>query len=115
MSGGRDDHCYAFPDRPGVEASDVMITGIILGCHRLTFVSFSSGSVYSYMSTYFSLGFDFSYDSTSVSVDISTPIGEPLVVVLVYQSCFVTLAGYKTWVDLIILDMVDFDIILGID
>ena len=33
----------------------------------------------------------------------------------VYRSCLVSLAGYDTWVDLIILEMVDFDVILGMD
>lgn len=33
----------------------------------------------------------------------------------VYRSCLVTLGGYKTWVYLIISDMVDFDVILGMD
>ena len=32
-----------------------------------------------------------------------------------YRSCLVSLAGYNTWVDLIILGMVDFDVILGMD
>ena len=33
----------------------------------------------------------------------------------VYRFCLVSLAGYDTWVDLIILGMVDFDVILGMD
>ena len=32
-----------------------------------------------------------------------------------YRSCLVSLAGYDTWVDLIILGMVEFDVILGMD
>ena len=32
-----------------------------------------------------------------------------------YRSCLVFLAGYETWVDLIILGMVNFDVILGMD
>ena len=42
-------------------------------------------------------------------------MGKPLVVDRVYRSCLVSLAGYDTWVDLIILGMVDFDVILGMD
>jgi len=33
----------------------------------------------------------------------------------VYRSCLVFLAGYETLVDLIILGMVNFDVILGMD
>ena len=32
-----------------------------------------------------------------------------------YRSCLVSLAWYDTWVDLIILGMVDFDVIFGMD
>ena len=32
-----------------------------------------------------------------------------------YRSCLVSLAWYDTWVDLIILGMLDFDVILGMD
>lgn len=33
----------------------------------------------------------------------------------VYRSCVVMFVGHDTWVDLIILDMVNFDIIFGVD
>ena len=42
-------------------------------------------------------------------------MGKPLVVDRVYRSCLVSLVGYDTWVDLIILWMVEFDVILGMD
>lgn len=34
---------------------------------------------------------------------------------LVQQSYLISLMGYDTWVDMIILNMVDFDVIFGID
>ena len=37
-----------------------------------------------------------------------------MIVEKVYRSCLVTFVGSKTYVDFIILDMVDFDVILGI-
>ena len=54
-------------------------------------------------------------DSMIVPIRGSTPVGKPLVVDRVYRSCLVSLAGYDTWVDLIIQGMVDFDVILGMD
>lgn len=41
-------------------------------------------------------------------------IGEPLMVDQMYQSCLVSLARYDMWLDIIILEMVDFNVILGI-
>ena len=44
---------------------------------------------------------------------MSAPVGDSVIVDRVYRPCLVTFMGYDTWVDLMILDMVDFDIILG--
>ena len=76
---------------------------------------FDPGSTFSYVSTYFAAKFDMICDSMTVPIRVSTPVGKPLVLDRVYRSCLVSLAGYDTWVDLIILGMVDFDIILGMD
>ncbi|XP_015165067.1 uncharacterized protein [Solanum tuberosum] len=113
--GGRGGHCYAFPGRPEAETSDAVITGIIPVCHRSASVLFDPGSTFSYVSTYFAAEFDMICDSMTVPIRVSTPVGEPLVVDRVYRSCLVSLAGYDTWVDLIILGMVDFDVILGMN
>uniref|UniRef100_A0A0V0GST8 Putative ovule protein n=1 Tax=Solanum chacoense TaxID=4108 RepID=A0A0V0GST8_SOLCH len=48
-------------------------------------------------------------------VHVSTPVGESLVVDQILRSCLVTIQGCDTRVDLILLDMVDFDVILGMD
>ena len=46
-------------------------------------------------------------------IHVSTPVGESVIVEKVYRSCLVTFVGSNTHVDLIILEMVDFDIIMG--
>ncbi|XP_055824467.1 uncharacterized protein LOC129892996 [Solanum dulcamara] len=115
VGGGRGAQCYAFQGRPEAEASDAVITGIVPVCHRPASVLFDPGSTFSYVSAYFASNFDLTCDRMSVPVHVSTPVGEPLVVDRVYRSCLVSLAGYDTWVDMIILGMVDFDVILGMD
>lgn len=50
-----------------------------------------------------------------MTIHVSIPIGHSLVVNLVYRSCVVTFIGHATWLDLIILDMADLDVILGLD
>ena len=45
-------------------------------------------------------------------ISVSTPVGESVVVEKVYRSSLVTFVGSNTYVDLIILEMVDFDVIL---
>ena len=46
-------------------------------------------------------------------IRVSTPVGESVIVEKVYRSCLVTFMGSNTHVDLVILEMVDFDVILG--
>ena len=46
-------------------------------------------------------------------IRLSTPVGEFVIVEKVYRSCLVTFVGSNTYVDLLILKLVDFDVILG--
>ena len=46
-------------------------------------------------------------------IRVSTPVGESVIVEKVYRSCLVTFVGSNTHVDFIILEMVDFDVNLG--
>lgn len=46
---------------------------------------------------------------------VSSLIGDSLVVDWVFRSSVVTIRDVETYVDLIMLDMVDFDVILGMD
>ena len=44
---------------------------------------------------------------------VCPPVGESVIVEKVYRSCLVTFVGSNTYVDLVILEMADFDVILG--
>ncbi|XP_070050278.1 uncharacterized protein [Nicotiana tomentosiformis] len=52
---------------------------------------------------------------TVSSVPVSTPVGDTIIVDRVYRSCEVTIRSLETRVDLLLLSMVDFDVILGMD
>ena len=45
-------------------------------------------------------------------IRVSTLVGESMIVEKVYRSSLVTFVGSNTYVDLVILEMVDFDVIL---
>ena len=67
------------------------------------------------MSTYFSPSLDILCESLDLSIHISTPVRDSVVLDRVYRLCIVTLIGYDTHVDLKVVDMIDFDVILGMD
>ncbi|XP_070019722.1 uncharacterized protein [Nicotiana sylvestris] len=54
-------------------------------------------------------------DSLSAPVYVSTLVGDCIVVDRVHRSCVVVIGGLETRLDLLLLDMVDYDVILGMD
>ncbi|XP_070052626.1 uncharacterized protein [Nicotiana tomentosiformis] len=82
---------------------------------RDSLVLFDPGSTYSYVSSYFTSYLVVPRDSLSVTVYVSTPVGDAIVVDRVYYSCMVTIGSLETRVDLLFLDMVDVDVIVGMD
>ncbi|XP_070041229.1 uncharacterized protein [Nicotiana tomentosiformis] len=54
-------------------------------------------------------------ESLSTPVYVSIPVGDSIIVDQIYRSCVVTFCGYETRVVLLLLDMTDFEIILGMD
>ncbi|XP_070032502.1 uncharacterized protein [Nicotiana tomentosiformis] len=108
-------HFYTFSGMTEAIASNAVITCIVPGCHRDASVLFYPGSTYSYVSSYFAQYLDISHDSLIALVYVSTPVGDSIIVDCVYQSCLVTIGGYEIRVYLLLLNMVDFDMILGMD
>ncbi|XP_070057339.1 uncharacterized protein [Nicotiana tomentosiformis] len=86
-SGGAQPRFYAFPARPEASSFDVVITGIVLVCHRDALVLFDLGSTYSYVSSYFASYLIIPRDSLSAHVYVSTPVRCSIIVDRVYRSC----------------------------
>ncbi|XP_070017111.1 uncharacterized protein [Nicotiana sylvestris] len=73
------------------------------------------GSTYSYVSSLFAHFQDIPHEPLGTPVHMSTFVGDYVVVDRIYRSCVVTLCGFKTRADLMLLDMTDFEVILGMD
>ncbi|XP_070056852.1 uncharacterized protein [Nicotiana tomentosiformis] len=87
-------------------------------CHPAAIQGFSngcSGSTYSYVTSLFAHYLGVSRESLGAPVFVSMPVGDSVVVDRVYRSCIVTFCGSETRVDLLLLDMTDFEVILGMD
>ncbi|XP_070050313.1 uncharacterized protein [Nicotiana tomentosiformis] len=106
---------YTFLGRTGEIASDAVITGMVLICHMDALVLFDLGSTYSYVSSYFALYLDISHDFLSSPLYVFTPVGDSIIVDRVYWLCLVDIGGFETIFDLLLLIMVYFDVILGMD
>ena len=59
------------------------------------------------------IGLNLHCEFLDMPIHVSTLVGESMIVEKVYRSCLVTFVGINTHVDLVILEMVDFDVILG--
>ncbi|XP_070032184.1 uncharacterized protein [Nicotiana tomentosiformis] len=103
----------------GPQASQAMITASVATPPAQlagdASVLFDPGSTYSYVSSYFAPYLGVSHDSLSSSVDVATLVGDSIIVDGVYQSCFIVISGFETRADLLLLSMVNFEIILGMD
>ncbi|XP_070054343.1 uncharacterized protein [Nicotiana tomentosiformis] len=113
--GGGQVRFYVFPSRTVAFASDVVITGMVSVCRRDASVLFDQRSTYSYVSYYFASYLDISIDSLSAYVFVSMPVGDSIIVDRVYRPCLVVTGSFETRVNLLLLRMVDFDVIFGMD
>ncbi|XP_070041302.1 uncharacterized protein [Nicotiana tomentosiformis] len=84
-------------------------------CHRDASILFDTSSTYLYVSSYFARYLDMPSDSLVMHVHVSTLVDDSIIVDYVYRSCVVSIRGHEMRVDLLLLNMVDFDVILGMD
>ncbi|XP_070031770.1 uncharacterized protein [Nicotiana tomentosiformis] len=115
QGGGAQPRCYAFPAIHEAESSDVVITGTVSVCSKDASILFDLGSTYSSVSSYLASYLIVPHDSLSALVYVSIPVGDAIVVDRVYRSCVVTIWSLEIRVDLLLLEIVDFDVILGMD
>ena len=76
-------------------------------------VLFDPRSIFSYVSSSFATALNLHCELLDMPIRVSTPVGESVIVEKVYRCCLMTFMGSNTHVDLVILEMVDFDVILG--
>ena len=66
-----------------------------------------------HISSSIATGLNLHCELLDMPIRVSTPVGESVVVEKVYRSCLVNFVGSNTYVDSVILEMDDFDVILG--
>nr|XP_009769702.1 PREDICTED: uncharacterized protein LOC104220517 [Nicotiana sylvestris] len=114
-SGGQQNRIYALSSHQDLESSPDVVTGILSVFSIDMYALIDPGSTLSYISPFVASKWDREPELLHKSFEVSTPMGESVVVRRVYQSCDVKIHDRHTLADLHELEMVDFDIIMGMD
>ena len=105
---------HAMTQQEGRTSLDVII-GTLLIFGQPAFVLIDPGATYSFMSSRFALHANVLSSSLPGEWHVSLPSGEVMRIAWVFSGCEVLVEGAQFKADLIPLDMVEFDVILGMD
>ena len=97
------------------QATDTVVASILPLFSAHTKVLFDPGSTHSFVSCAFAKNHDKSPELLDFELSISTLVGDTLMTNLVLKSCITCIEGRELLADLVLLDMHDFDVILGMD
>ena len=98
-----------------VDATPDVVTGTISLFDTDAHVLVDSGATHSFISREFIERVGIEMRPTECSIIVSLPTGNSLIANRVYRGSKVTIARHEFEADLIVLDIHDFDIILGMD
>jgi len=114
-SSGVQNRTYALGDRQNLEASPDVVTGTLSIFSHIVYVLIDPGSTLSYVTPLIAEKFKRTPELLVKPFEVSTPIGESIIARRVYRNCIVTVCDRDTLADLVELEMVDFDVIMGMD
>ncbi|KAL0554363.1 hypothetical protein IC582_008282 [Cucumis melo] len=97
------------------EKAGTVVTGTLPVLGHYALVLFDSGSSHSFISSAFVLHARLEVEPLHHVLSVSTPSGECMLSKENVKACQIEIAGHVIEVTLIVLDMLDFDVILGMD
>ncbi|XP_070018077.1 uncharacterized protein [Nicotiana sylvestris] len=92
-----------------------VVTGILSVCSFDALALIDSGFTHSYVSSYFVVRFSRQPELLNDPFLVVSPVGEFLLAEYVYCACQIRVEGRDTLDDLIVLNMIDFDMLVGMD
>ena len=105
---------HAMTQQEGRTSLDVII-GTLLVFGQPAFTLIDPGATHSFMSSRFALHVNVPSSSLPGEWHVSLPSGEVMRIDWVFSGCEVLVEGFNFMADLIPLNMVEFDVILGMD
>jgi len=112
---GVQNRTYALGGRQNWEASPDVVTGTLSIFSHIVYVLIDPGSTLSYVTPLIAEKFKRTPECLVKPFEVSTPIGESIIARRVYRNYIVTVCDRDTLADLVELEMVDFDVIMGMD
>ncbi|KAA0036185.1 reverse transcriptase [Cucumis melo var. makuwa] len=97
------------------ERAGTVVTGTLPVLGHYALVLFDSGSSHSFISSTFVLHARLEVEPLHHVLSVSTPSGECMLSKGKVKACQIEIAGHMIEVTLLVLDMLDFDVILGMD
>ena len=101
--------------RQDAQASNAVVAGTIPICSRYAKVLFDSGATHSFISTEFASCLNMCPIPLDEKLCVSTPMGDCLTTSYVIKGCDIKILDEHLKADLIVMPMIDFDVILGMD
>ncbi|KAL0553580.1 hypothetical protein IC582_007480 [Cucumis melo] len=102
-------------NRTEAEKAGTVVTGTLPVLGHYALVLFDSGSSHSFISSAFVLHARLEVEPLHHVLSVSTPSGESMLSKEKVKACLIEITGHVIEVTLIVLDMLDFDVILGMD
>ncbi|KAL0549604.1 hypothetical protein IC582_014090 [Cucumis melo] len=102
-------------NRTEAEKAGTVVTGTLPVLGHFALVLFDSGSSHSFISSAFVSHARLEVEPLHHVLSVSTPSGECMLSKEKVKACQIEIAGHVIEVTLIVLDMLDFDVILGMD
>ena len=97
------------------QASNTVVIGTLTICSKQALVLFDSGATHSFVSPLFALCLDMKFDVLDSPLNVLTPVGEVYLINRFLSGCEVCIEDEILLVDLVELEILEFDVILGID
>ena len=98
-----------------VQASDIVVTGILPLFSNFAKILFDSGSTHSFISSRYAKLCDKKPGLMDYDLSVATPMGDSLVCNSMLKYCVIQIEDREMLADLILMDMYDYDVILGMD
>ncbi|KAH0672805.1 hypothetical protein KY290_025037 [Solanum tuberosum] len=111
----RDNRFYALHGRQGVNETPHVVTGMLQIFDLDVYTLIDPGATLSFVTPLVASKFHVESEFLHESYEVSTPIGVSIVARKVYRNCPVCILNKLLPCDLVELNMVDFDVILGMD